>query len=93
MNMNFCVYLMNDDIYFFVVRSSLSYLYTMYLQYLIFVSLISGFISLSDVISSTQYIAPLMANFRPLPENAPTQDIRLLYNSDSLVIQWLVNSK
>lgn len=47
-----------------------------------------GFISLSDVISSTQYIAPLMANFRPLPENAPTQDIRLLYNSDSLVIQW-----
>jgi len=47
-----------------------------------------GFISLSDVISSTQYIAPLMANFKPLPAKNPTQDIRLLYNSDSVIIQW-----
>ncbi|XP_063676848.1 plexin domain-containing protein 1-like [Bolinopsis microptera] len=47
-----------------------------------------GFISLSDVISSTQYIAPLMANFKPLPATNPTQDIRLLYSSDSVIIQW-----
>ncbi|KAL5265981.1 hypothetical protein ACHWQZ_G006576 [Mnemiopsis leidyi] len=47
-----------------------------------------GFISLSDVIGSTQYIAPLMANFKPLPVKNPTQDIRLLYNIDSVIIQW-----
>ena len=53
-------------------------------------SLPAGFICLSDIVIDTQYIGPLAANFKPLPKGAPTQYIGVLYNSDSVIIQWLV---